>query len=225
LTRGALPWYSLRTKEAAFFVYAFTSIFVIVNPVSGLLTFVSLTREMSEGERKEVARRSVFVAFATASVFAVAGELILRLFGITADSLRVAGGAFLFIVAVDMVHARIPRESVTPEEIRDAAERKEVAVFPIAIPMLTGPGAITTVIVMMRTGETLALKGITMLAILATFVISYLLFRSAARVREALGVTASLVISRIMGLLLGAIAVNFIAVGAWNIYGSFVSGK
>ncbi|MEJ2313815.1 MAG: MarC family protein [Nitrospirota bacterium] len=212
-------------QEAAFFIYAFTSIFVIVNPVSALLTFVSLTGEMSEEERKDVAKRAVFVAFMTAAVFAVSGELILRLFGITADSLRVAGGAFLFIVAVDMVHARIPRESVTPEEIRDAAGRKEIAVFPIAIPMLTGPGAITTVIVLIRSGETLALKAMTMLAIVVTFVIAYLLFRSAAKVKRVLGVTASLVISRIMGLLLGAIAVNFMAVGIWNIYSSFVAGR
>jgi multiple antibiotic resistance protein len=91
--------------------------------------------------------------------------------------------------------------------------------------MLTGPGAITTVIVLIRSGETLALKAMTMLAIVVTFVIAYLLFRSAAKVKRVLGVTASLVISRIMGLLLGAIAVNFMAVGIWNIYSSFVAGR
>ncbi len=213
-------------REAAFFIYAFTSIFVIVNPVTGLLTFLSLTSGMDAAQRRSIAKRSVLVACVTAIVFAVSGELILRLFNITADSLRVAGGVFLFIVAVDMVHARTPRESVTPEEIRDAATGdRDISVFPLAVPMLTGPGAITTVIVLIRTGETLVLKGVTVAAILATFLISYLLFRSAARVKNLLGMTASLVISRIMGLLLGAVAVNFIAVGIWNIYNSFIAGK
>jgi len=88
---------------------------------------------------------------------------------------------------------------------------------------LTGPGTITTVIVVIRTGKTLELKIITILAILLTFVLSYLIFRFAGMIYKMLGVTVSLVITRIMGLLLGAIAVNFIAVGIWNIYTSFTA--
>ncbi len=212
-------------KEVAFFIYAFTSIFAIVNPVSGLLTFLSVTSGISENERRNIAKRSVVVACLTAVVFAVSGELILRLFNITADNLRVAGGAFLFIVAVDMVNARTPRESMTPEEIRDASKKRDISVFPIAIPMLTGPGAMTTVIVVIRTGETIVLKAVTLAAILVTFLISYLMFRYAEKVNRLLGITASLVISRVMGLILGAIAVNFIAVGIWNIYNSFIQGN
>jgi len=211
-------------KELAFFIYAFTSVFVIVNPVSGLLTFLAVTEDLDRAERHRDAQRSVIVACATALVFAVSGELILRLFSITADNLRVAGGALLFIVAMDMVHARTPRESMTPEELKDASKRKDVSVFPLAIPMLTGPGAMTTVIIVIRAGQTIALKAVTIAAILATFLIAYLIFRYAEKVNRLLGVTASLVISRIMGLILGAIAVNFIAVGSWNIYKSLQGG-
>jgi len=211
-------------KELAFFIYAFTSVFVIVNPVSGLLTFLAVTEDLDRAERHRVAKRSVIVACVTALVFAVSGELILRLFSITADNLRVAGGALLFIVAMDMVHARTPRESMTPEELKDASKKKDVSVFPLAIPMLTGPGAMTTVIIIIREGETIALKAVTIAAILATFLIAYLVFKYAEKVNKLLGVTASLVISRIMGLILGAIAVNFIAVGIWNIYKSLQGG-
>jgi len=201
-----------------FFIYAFTSIFVIVNPISGLLTFISLTNGMSEDERIQTARRSVAIACILAVVFAIAGEVILRMFNITVDSLRVAGGILLFLVAIDMLHARKSRESVTPEEMMDASKREDISVFPIAIPLLTGPGAITTVIVVIRTGTTIELKLMTLLTILLIFIITYFIFRYAHRIDKILGVTVSLVITRIMGLLLGAIAVDFVATGAWNIY-------
>ena len=206
----------------AFFIYAFTSFFIIVNPIGGLITFISLTAPMSAAERIAIAKRAMTVACVLAIVFALAGELILRIFGVTVDSLRVAGGVLLFIVALDMVLARISRESVTEEEIQDAARREDIAVFPIATPLLTGPGAITTVIVIIRTGQTLDLKLIAIGAIVLTFVLSYLIFRNAGQIYKLLGVTGSLVITRVMGLLLGAIAVNFIATGIWNIYQSLL---
>jgi multiple antibiotic resistance protein len=209
-------------EALAFFIYAFTSIFIIVNPIGGIITFISLTAGMSTAERIAIAKRSVIVACTLAITFALAGELILRIFGVTVDSLRVAGGVLLFMVALDMVRAKVSRESVTEEEIKDAAAREDIAVFPIAIPLLTGSGAITTVIVVIRTGQNLELKIITIAAILVTFALSYLIFRFADKINKILGVTGSLVITRVMGLLLGAIAVNFIATGIWNIYQSML---
>ncbi|KAF5417455.1 MAG: hypothetical protein C5S49_03360 [Candidatus Methanogaster sp.] len=209
-------------EAITFFIYAFASIFVIVNPVAGLITFISLTSEMTAGERNATVKRSVTVACLLAIVFAVSGELILRFFGITVDCLRVAGGILLFTVALDMMHARVSRESVTAEEIRDAVMREDVSIFPIAIPLLAGPGAITTVILVMREGTALELKMLVILAILLTFVISYITFRFANRINKIIGVTGSLVITRVMGLLLGAIAVNFVSIGAWNLYRSMV---
>jgi multiple antibiotic resistance protein len=91
---------------------------------------------------------------------------------VTGDSLRVAGGVLLFLIALNMLHAKISRESVTEEEIKDAADREDISVFPIATPLLTGPGAITTVIVVIRTGQTLELKLIAILAIVLTFAFS-----------------------------------------------------
>lgn len=208
-------------EPITFFIYAFTSIFIIVNPVSGIITFIALTQGMTNEEKKETAKRSVLVGCILAIIFAVAGELILRVFNITVESLRVAGGILLFFIAIDMLHARVSRESMTPEEIKDASIREDVSVFPIATPLLTGPGAITTVIVLIRTGNTWELKGMILAAIFLTFAISYLIFRFADTINKMLGVTVSLVITRIMGLLLGAIAIDFISTGIWNIYKSF----
>lgn len=212
---------SFYTETASFFIYAFTSIFVIVNPVSGLLNFLSLTAGMDEDERRYVAGRSVAIACILALVFALSGEFILRLFNITADSLRVAGGILLLMIAMDMLHARTSRESMTPEEVKEAAKREDISVFPIAIPLLTGPGAITTVILVIRAGDTPVLKTTAVAAILVTFGLAYFIFRFAARINRFLGVTVSLVITRVMGLFLGAIAVDFIAEGVWNIYKAF----
>jgi multiple antibiotic resistance protein len=209
-------------EAITFFFHAFASIFTIVNPVGGLITFISLTAGLNATERRHIAKRAVMIACALAIIFAASGELILRAFGATVDSLRVAGGILLFMVAVDMMHARISRESVTAEEIKDAAKKEDISVFPIAMPLLTGPGAITTAIVLMRTGTTLDLKMVAIAAILLTFTLSYLIFRSADRVNRLLGITGALVVTRVMGLLLAAIAVNFVAVGTWNIYRSMV---
>ncbi len=145
-------------KWLMFFLYAFSSFFAIVNPVSGLLTFLSLTEGMDKKERQNTALRSVMTACVLALVFALTGEFILRLFNVTLDNLMVAGGVLLMFVAVDMMHARTSRESVTPEEIKDAARREDIAVFPLAMPLLTGPGAITTAVVLMRSGGTVGHK-------------------------------------------------------------------
>jgi len=203
-------------------IYAFTSVFTIVNPIGGLITFISLTSGMKSAERTYIAGRSVMIACVLAMVFALSGELILRIFGITVDALRIAGGILIFLVAVDMMHARTSRESVTKEELTDASKKDDISVFPIAMPLLTGPGTITTVIVLIRTGKTLELKIMTLLAILLTFALSYLIFRFADRVKTLLGVVGALVVTRVMGLLLAAIAVNFVSVGIWNIYKSWI---
>ena len=203
----------------AFFFFSFVSVLTIVNPVGGLITFVSLTSGMSETKKREIAKRSVVIAGLLAVVFAVSGELLLRFFGITVDSLRIAGGVLLFIVALNMVLAKPSPESITEAEAEDASTREDISVFPIAMPLLTGPGTITTVIVLIRTGKTVGLKIMDILAILSVFALTYVVFRFADRVSQILGVTGSLLVSRIMGLLLASIAVNFITVGISNIWG------
>jgi multiple antibiotic resistance protein len=208
-------------EPITFFIYAFTSIFIIVNPLGGIITFISISQGMTEAEKLHTAKRSVIIAFILAIIFAFTGEGVFRLFNITIDNLRVAGGILLMMIAIDMLHARVSRESVTPEEIKDASRNKDVSVFPLAIPLLTGPGAISTVIVIIRTGKTWELKAVTLIAIVLTFALTYLIFRFADKINKMLGVTVTLVITRIMGLLLGAIAVNFISTGIWNIYKSF----
>lgn len=207
------------TSDAAFFIYAFTSIFLIVNPISGVMAFISMTSHLKQEDKIYIAGRSVTIACVVAIVFSIAGEIILKLFNITADSLRVAGGVLLFLVAVDMLFARTSRESITTEELTDARHRENISVFPIAMPLLTGPGAITTIIVLIRTAEEVNLKLMVIAAILLTFFITFLIFRFSDYFNKVVGMTGMLVMTRLMGLFLGAIAVDFISTGIKGLFG------
>jgi multiple antibiotic resistance protein len=206
------------TQELNFFIYALTSIFIIVNPVSGVMVFISMTAQMSQADKIYIAKRSVIIACIIAIIFSIAGEIILKLFRITADSLWIAGGILLFLVAIDMLFARTTRESITSEELKDAAQRENISVFPIGMPLLTGPGTITTVIVLMRTSENIDLKLMVIGAILLTFVITFLIFRFSDYFNKVVGMTGMLVMTRIMGLFLAAIAVDFITTGIKKIF-------
>ncbi len=206
------------TLDFTFFIYAFTSIFAIVNPVSGAMAFISLTSNISKEDKVYIARRSVVIAGVMAIMFSILGELLLKFFNVTADSLRVAGGVLLFLVAIDMLFARTSRESITNEELKDAKLRENISVFPIAMPLLTGPGAITTIIVLIRTAQEIGSKMLVITAIILTFAITYLIFRYSDSLNKVVGMTGMLVLTRIMGLFLGAIAVDFISTGIKGIF-------
>ncbi|MFB3766346.1 MAG: MarC family protein [Methanotrichaceae archaeon] len=207
-----------------YFLYAFTSIFVIVNPIEATMVFISLTAGLKTEEKRKIYRHTTIVAFEIAFIFAVGGDLVLRFFGITVDSLRVAGGILLFLVAMDMLRGGRQQKKVTEAEMRDANTREDISVFPLAMPLLTGPGAITTVVVLMGAAATIPEKAMVLLAIVLTFGLAYYILKFSELIDRALGITGIMVLTRILGLILGAIAVNFVATGAWNLYQSFIHG-
>jgi multiple antibiotic resistance protein len=184
------------------------------------MAFVSITARMTTADKLYVAKRSVVIACIIAIIFSIAGEFLLNvLFKISVDHLRVAGGILLFMVAMDMLFARTTRESITKEEMTDAEHREDVSIFPMAMPMLTGPGAITTTILVTNAGggdpdSRLVVIG----AILLTFIITYVIFRFSDTYNRVVGLTGMMVMTRLMGLFLGAIAVDFIALGIKGIY-------
>ncbi|MCZ7403070.1 MAG: NAAT family transporter, partial [Candidatus Methanoperedens sp.] len=159
-----------------------------------------------------------------AIIFTLSGNLILNFFSITVDSLRVAGGILLFHDAIDMLFARTTRESITSEELSDSVKKENISIFPMAMPMLTGPGAITTIILYVSKGadeyaiDINTVKMLVIAAILLTFIITFLIFRFSDHFSRVVGMTGMMVMTRLMGLFLGAIAVGFISDGIWNIY-------
>jgi multiple antibiotic resistance protein len=206
------------TENIGFFIYTFTSVFVVVSPISGVVTFISLTSKMTHDEKNQIAKKSVTLACLIALFFAVTGNIILDLFSISVDSLRVAGGLLLFSIAFDMMHAKISRESITEEEISQSQEREDIWVFPIGLPLLTGPGAISTVIVLMGSTENIEQKIIILISIISTFILCLYIFLFSRRIHKFIGYNGMLVFTRLMGLLLAALAVKLTSTGIINIF-------
>lgn len=206
------------TENIGFFIYTFTSVFVVVSPISGVVTFISLTSKMTHDEKNQIAKKSVTLACLIALFFAVTGNIILDLFSISVDSLRVAGGLLLFSIAFDMMHAKISRESITEEEISQSQEREDIWVFPIGLPLLTGPGAISTVIVLMGSTENIEQKIIILISIISTFILCLYIFLFSRRIHKFIGYNGMLVFTRLMGLLLAALAVKLTSTGIIDIF-------
>lgn len=202
----------------SFLIYSFVSIFVIVNPISAVVSYISLTSNMKFDEKRSIGKKSVILACIIALFFAITGKTLLDIFGINVDLLRIAGGVLLFHVALDMMLAKVSRESITQNEINQSIDRSDIWIFPIALPLLTGPGTITTVIVIMGSTELILQKIIVIISILASFLIAYIIFNFSRKIYRYIGYTGMLVFTRIMGLFLASIAVDFIVKGVWNIY-------
>jgi multiple antibiotic resistance protein len=205
-------------ENLGFLIYTFTTIFVVVSPISGVVTFISLTSKMTHDEKNEIAKKAVTLACVIALFFAISGSVILNLFSISVDSLRVAGGILLFSIAFDMMHAKVSRESITEEEISQSQEREDIWVFPIGLPLLTGPGTISTVIVLMGGTVSIGQKIIILVSILLTFILCLYIFLFSRRIHKFIGYNGMLVFTRLMGLLLAALAVNLTATGIISMF-------
>jgi multiple antibiotic resistance protein len=203
--------------SVSFFIYSFMSIFVVVSPLSAVVTFISLTSKMTFEEKNDVANKAIVLGCFIAIFFAITGSVILEVFSINVDSLRVAGGILLFTIAFDMMHAKVSAESITEEEISQSLERADIWVFPIALPLLTGPGTISAVIVLMGSTASYMEKSMILVAIVLTFAITLMIFHFSRRIHKLIGYNGMLVFTRLMGLFLAALAVDLVSTGALNI--------
>jgi multiple antibiotic resistance protein len=201
------------TMLLQFALLAFSSLFFIVNPFEAAPLFVTMTRGDTPDKRTRMAWRAALTACVTLIVFAVLGDMLLQLFSITIGAFRIAGGIIIFGIGMNMLRAQTSREMQTPEEVREGAEKEDIAVIPLAIPMLSGPGAISTVLVLAQRAQTWGHMLVLLVVIVCTCVLSYLILRSAAPVTHLLGQTGQRIVSRLMGLLLAVIAVQFILNG------------
>jgi multiple antibiotic resistance protein len=196
-----------------FAVVTLTSVLFIVDPIAVIPTYLVITRRETPEHRAKTARRACIAAAAILVVFAIGGTYIFRLFGITLPAFRIAGGLILWLVAMDMLHAQRRTQESTPE-IVEGQEKEDVALTPLAMPMLAGPGAISTIMVLAAQARTFQQKLVVYASILLTALISWITLRVGERVVQRLGQTGIRVMTRIMGLLLAAIAVQFAITGA-----------
>ncbi|MBM3536538.1 MAG: NAAT family transporter [Alphaproteobacteria bacterium] len=195
--------------------YYFTALVVIVDPVGTAALFAGLTRGTGAEYRKRMALRGVAIAAGVLLVFAFAGEFILRALSVSLPAFRIAGGALLFLLAIDMLFARQTGfRALTQSEAEEAGESADISVFPVAIPLIAGPGALTTMVLLMSRAEqeVLGAAGV-ILVLLAVLAITLVLLLLASHVVKVLGRTGVNVITRVLGILLAAIAVQLVLDG------------
>jgi multiple antibiotic resistance protein len=193
----------------SFSLLSLSAIFFVVDPMGAIPVFMAMTRDDAPEKRRDMARRASIAAFFVLTTFAVAGTLIFKVFGITLGAFKVAGGVLLLLTSIEMLRAQPQRTRMTPEEEREGAEKEDVAIFPLAIPLLAGPGSIATVTALMgKAGRKLFAVPV-VLSIALTCLASYLMLVAAERISRVLGVTGLSVMNRVIGLIIGAIAVQF----------------
>lgn len=195
-----------------FALVTFTSVLFIVDPIAVVPTYLVITQGQDAAQRRLTARRACVAATIILVTFALAGKGIFGIFGITMPAFRIAGGLILWLVAMDMLHGnRSTQEGAA--EIVEGQAKEDVAVTPLAMPMLAGPGAISTVMVLSGQARTTPQTIAVYASILLTSLIAWLTLRAGERLVARMGQTGIRVMTRIMGLLLAAIAVQFVITG------------
>lgn len=203
-----------------FSLFAFTSIFFLVDPFAVIPSFLAMTADTRDQDRRAMARRAAWTCFLVLTSFALAGSLIFKVFGITLPAFKIAGGIILLLIGLDMLQARRSPTNETEGETKEGREKEDVGVIPLGIPMLAGPGSISTVMVLV--GESGA-EGWwqtipVFVAIGVTAVASYAVLAGADRVRKYLGETGIRIMMRFMGLLLVAVAIQFVINGLTDLH-------
>jgi multiple antibiotic resistance protein len=198
-----------------FSVLALSSIFFLVDPFAAIPAFLAITENADPKRRRRVARKGALTCFIVLTSFAVGGQLIFRMFGITLPAFEIAGGLILLLIGLDMLQAKRSPTQEASGDTEEGAAKEDAGIVPLGIPMLAGPGAISSVMVLV--GQTPSLRHWQMGAILGsitlTSFISYWVLAGAGQVLRVLGETGIRILVRIMGLLLVALAMQFFVNG------------
>ena len=188
---------------------------VIIDPVGLVPIFMSLTYHQPPERRGRTALSSVLAAAAILTLFSIAGNHLLPLLGITLPALQISGGILLLLLSIEMVFARQSGlRSTTEAEKSEAQHKNDVTIFPLAVPLIAGPGAITSSVMLMeRASGNLEMQGIVIALMLGVLALTYIAFLAASRLMGLLGVTGINVIGRTLGIILAALAVQFVIEG------------
>ena len=204
-----------RVPWVRFALLALSSIFFLVDPFAAIGSFLAITAGADEARRKRMARKAALTCFVVLTSFALCGQLIFRMFGITLPAFEIAGGLILLLIGLDMLEAKRSATQEATGDAEEASHKEDAGIVPLGIPMLAGPGAISSVMVLVGQVPTLWSweMGAILGSIALTSLISYGVLAGASRVRKVLGETGIRILVRIMGLLLVALAMQFFVNG------------
>ena len=205
----------METELFTFFIFSFTSLITLVDPIGFAPIYLSLVDGMTKDEKKRVAKKGTITALIVLISFWLLGRVIFSIFGITVHAFRIAGGILFFKVGMDMLEAKISRRRSTPAEEEEAGNKEDIGYTPIGIPLIAGPGAITSVMILSTEAIDLLHKIMLLLAIISVMILTYMTFITADKLTERFGRTGLRIMQRIMGLILMVMAVQFIINGVF----------
>jgi multiple antibiotic resistance protein len=198
-----------------FSVLALSSIFFLVDPFAAIPSFLAITENADAARRKRMARKGALTCFIVLTSFAIGGQLIFKLFGITLPAFEIAGGMILLLIGLDMLQAKRSPTQETHGDTEEATAKEDAGIVPLGIPMLAGPGAISSVMVLVGQAPSIWhwQMGAILGSIAVTSLVSYWVLAGAGRVRRVMGETGIRVLVRVMGLLLVALAMQYFVNG------------
>lgn len=194
------------------------ALFAIVNPIGSVPIFISATNGWSVNDRAKTAKTVAFTVFIVLAVSAFFGDTILHFFGVTIPSFQVGGGILLMLIAISMMHGKQSGTRQTPEEAQTLAERKVIAIVPLSIPLLAGPGAISNMIIAAQQNSSFTGHLSLIIPIFIICIIIWLVLRLSVAISNRLGTIGINIVTRLMGLILAAMAVEFIAHGLVGLF-------
>ena len=206
-----------------FIILCLTTLFTLINPIGITPLFLTLTERFHGQEQKTIARKGVLMGFVVLVLFAFLGGYIFALYSISIDAFRIMGGIIFFRSGLKMLESIVPRTRTTPKETEEGLSHNDIAISPIGIPIITGPGAITAAMVLSGETDGIIQQGILLVSITVVMLVTLFIFLGAPKIFRKLGTSGSRLIQRLMGIILMVIAVQFVIDGITNVLSNILT--
>ena len=212
----------MQNLDISFFLLTFSSLFTLINPMGITPILLSVTDGLNELEYNQIIKKGILTALIILIVFTLMGDIIFKIYGITIDAFMIAGGILFFKTSFNMIEAKTPRSSSTPQETEEAGAKEDIGITPVGIPIIAGPGAITSVMLLSSQVSTTSDKIIIYINIFITLSLTYFILKVGKKISKRIGTTGIRIIQRVMGIVLLVISIQFIINGFENIFKSWV---
>jgi len=197
----------------SFFLLSFSSLFTLINPIGITPIILSISENMNNVEYNKIVRKGVITAYLVLFIFTLMGDIIFKFYGITINAFMIAGGILFFRNSLDMIDSKISRISSTPMETKEAEDKEDISITPIGIPIIAGPGAITSVMLLSSQTSNFYEKCILHINIFIILIITLIILFLGKKIATSIGTTGIRIIQRVMGLILMVISIQFIING------------